>query len=250
MKALITGASTGIGKEMALILAEKGYHIIIVSRNKNKLEQNFQNIKNKTIIPLDLSLEKNAFLLYDKLKNENIEILINNVGYGIFGEFYKTSLKNELNMIDLNIKTTHILMKLFLKDFIKKNKGYILNIASIGSFFPSPLLSSYYATKSYIFYLSLATIEELKKINSNVYIGVFCPATINTNFHKIAGCNGKIKGLDAKKVSVYAINKMFKRKNIIIPSYAKILPFFTSILPKKLICKLAYKMQIKKSLKS
>lgn len=247
MKALITGASQGIGKDMALILAEKGYHIIIVARNKEKMEQNFKHIKEKTIISLDLSLKENCFLLYKQLKNENIEILINNAGYGIFGEFETTDLEKELNMIDLNIKSLHILMKLFLQDFIKKDRGYILNIASIGSFFPSPLLSSYYATKSYVLSLTLATLEELKKNKSNVYIGAFCPATINTNFHKNAGLKGKIAGLDSKKASLYAIKKMFQRKNIIIPSYAKFLPFFVSILPKKWVCKIAYKMQLKKN---
>lgn len=246
MKALITGASEGIGKEMALILAEKGYHIITVARNKEKMEQNFKHIKEKTIISLDLSLKENCFLLYEQLKNEDIEILINNAGYGIFGEFQNTDLENELNMIDLNIKSLHILMKLFLNDFLKKDRGYILNIASIGSFFASPLLSSYYGTKAYVLNLSLGVLEEIKRKKSNVYIGAFCPATINTNFHKIAGANGKIKGISSKKASEYAIKKMFQGKNIIIPSYAKILPFFIGIIPRKLISKIAYKIQRKK----
>ncbi|MDE6357364.1 MAG: SDR family NAD(P)-dependent oxidoreductase [Eubacteriales bacterium] len=246
MNALITGASDGIGKEMALILAERGYHIIAVARNKEKMEQSFKNIKKKTIISLDLSLQENCFKLYEQLKSEKIDILINNAGYGIFGEFKNANLENELNMIDLNIKATHILTKLFLKDFIKKDKGYILNVASIGSFFASPFLSSYYGTKAYTFNLTLGIKEELSRNKSNVYLGVFCPATINTNFHKIAGISGKIKGLSTRKASEYAINKMFKKKTIIIPSYAKFFPFFISIIPKRLITKLAYSIQLKK----
>ena len=244
-KALITGASQGIGKEMAFILSKKGYHIIVVARDRKKLEDTFKNIKNCTIIDMDLSITKNWYKLYEQAKN--IDILINNAGYGIFGNFLDTNVEKELNMIDLNIKSLHLLTKLFLKDMVKKDYGYVLNVASIGSFFPSPLLSSYYASKSYVLSLSLAIKDELKREKSNVYIGAFCPATINTNFHKNAGLNGKIKGLNAYAASKYAIDKMFSKKTIIIPSYAKLLPFFIRLIPYTLIMKLAYKIQINKN---
>lgn len=244
-KALITGASQGIGKEMAFILSKKGYHIIVVARDRKKLEDTFKNIKNCTIIDMDLSITKNCYKLYEQAKN--IDILINNAGYGIFGNFLDTNVEKELNMIDLNIKSLHLLTKLFLKDMVKKDYGYVLNVASIGSFFPSPLLSSYYASKSYVLSLSLAIKDELKRKKSNVYIGAFCPATINTNFHKNAGFNGKIKGLNAYVASKYAIDKMFSKKTIIIPSYAKLLPFFIRLMPYSLIMKLAYKIQINKN---
>lgn len=242
--ALITGASDGIGKDMAIILSNMGYNIIVVARNKQKMEQAFKNIKNCTIISMDLSIIENCYKLYNQVKD--IDILINNAGYGVFGEFLNTNLDDELNMIDLNIKSLHILTKLFLKDMVNKDRGYILNVGSIGSFFASPLLSSYYGSKAYVLNLSLAIKEELKKQKSNVYIGTFCPATINTNFHKKAGVKGNVKGLDSYKASKYAIDKMFKKKAIIIPSYAKVLPFFVDIMPRILITKLAYKMQIKK----
>lgn len=244
--ALITGASDGIGKDIATILANKGYNIIVVARNKEKMEKAFKNIKNCTIMSMDLSIIENCYKLYNQTKNKNVTILINNAGYGIFGKFLDINLDNELNMINLNIKSLHILTKLYLKDMVAKDKGYILNVGSIGSFFASPLLSSYYATKSYVLSLSLAIREELKREKSNVYIGIFCPATINTNFHKKAGTKDNVKGLDSYKASKYAIDKMFNKKTIIIPSYAKILPFFISIIPKIFITKLAYKMQIKK----
>ena len=242
--ALITGASDGIGKDMAIILSNMGYNIIVVARNKQKMEQAFKNIKNCTIISMDLSIIENCYKLYNQAKD--IDILINNAGYGVFGEFLNTNLDDELNMIDLNIKSLHILTKLFLKNMVNKDRGYILNVGSIGSFFASPLLSSYYGSKAYVLNLSLAIKEELKKQKSNVYIGTFCPATINTNFHKKAGVKGNVKGLDSYKASKYAIDKMFKKKAIIIPSYAKVLPFFVDIMPRILITKLAYKMQIKK----
>ncbi len=247
MKALITGASDGIGKDMSIILSNMGYDIIVVSRNKEKMEQAFKNIKNCTIIPMDLSIVKNCYNLYNNFKDKNIDILINNAGYGVFGEFLNTNLEDELNMIDLNIKSLHILTKLFLKDMVKKDSGYILNVGSIGSFFASPLLSSYYGTKAYVLNISLAIKEELKRQKSNVYIGTFCPATIKTNFHKKAGVKGNIKGLDSYTASKYAIDKMFKRKTVIIPSYAKFLPFFIAIIPRVITTKLAYKMQVRKN---
>ncbi|WP_317366910.1 SDR family NAD(P)-dependent oxidoreductase [uncultured Tyzzerella sp.] len=244
--ALITGASDGIGKDMAIILSNMGYNIIVVARNQEKMKKTFKNIKNCLIIPMDLSIQENCYKLYNITKDKDIEILINNAGYGIFGQFLNTNLNNELNMIDLNIKSLHILTKLFLKDMVKKDKGYILNVGSIGSFFASPLLSSYYGSKAYVLNLSIAIKEELKKQKSNVYIGVFCPATINTNFHKKAGAKGKVKGLDSYTASKYAIDKMFKKRTIIIPSYANLLPFFIGIIPKTLITKIAYNIQIKK----
>ena len=120
MKALITGASDGIGKDISIILSNMGYDIIVVSRNKEKMEQAFKNIKNCTIIPMDLSIVENCYNLYNNVKDKDIDILINNAGYGVFGEFLNTNLEDELNMIDLNIKSLHILTKLFLKDMVKK----------------------------------------------------------------------------------------------------------------------------------
>ncbi len=243
--ALVTGASDGLGKDMSYILSDMGYNIIAVSRNKEKMEENFKNKKNFIIIDMDLSSQKNCYNLYNKVKDKNIEILINNAGYGIFGEFLNTNLDDELNMIDLNIKALHILTKLFLNDMVKNDKGYILNVASIGSFFSSPLLSSYYASKSYILSLTLAIKQELKIRKSSVYIGAFCPSTIKTDFHKKLGLNN-IKGLDSYKASKYAIYKMLNKKTIIIPGVAKIFPIFINIMPRCLITKIAYKIQIKK----
>lgn len=240
MKALITGASSGLGKDMAMILSKKGYDIIAVARNKANMEKAFSNIKNCIIIPMDLSIPKNCFKLYNMVKDEDIEIVINNAGFGEFGFFNKTNLKREIDMINLNIKAVHILTKLFLKDMIKKDRGYILNVGSIGSFYPSPFYSSYFASKSYVLNLDLAIYEELKKLKSNVYIGTFCPGTINTNFHKNANVKGKVFGSNSYKASIYAIEKMFAKKPIIINGFAKFVPCIVSILPKVVMLKLAY----------
>lgn len=246
MNTLITGASDGIGLEMAKILHKKGHKIYVVARNLEKLERNFSNFDNCVIMPTDLSNQENCIKLYNDLKNENIEILINNAGVGVLGEFSKTKLDDELNMIDLNIKAVHILTKLFLNDFLIKDRGYILNICSIGAFFQSPMLASYYASKSYVLNLTLSIKEEIK--NSNVYIGAFCPATINTNFHKNAGSNVEYeKGISPKKAGTYAINQMFKKKTIIIPSFfVKLVPLIVRITPTSIILKISKMINSKK----
>lgn len=247
MRALITGASDGIGKDMAHILASKGYEVYVVARNKEKLDNNFKNIENCNIINLDLSKEENCFKLYTALKGKNIDILINNAGIGSIGEFSKTDLRKELQMIDLNIKAVHILTKLFLGDMLKRNKGYILNVSSIGAYFPSPLISSYYASKAYILNMTLGIREEIKRNKSKVYIGALCPATVKTNFHKKAGARKKISmGMSSKEVAEYAIKSMFEGRTIIIPKFAKVVPFLVKIVPTEILLKILYKIQIRK----
>ena len=145
MRALITGASTGFGKCFAKKLSNMGYDLILVARDKSKLEELKNDLNtNVEIISMDLSEEENLYKLYYKCKNK-IDLLINNAGFGACGEFDKLDLNNELNMIDLNVKAYHILTKLFLKDFVKRDKGQILNVASIAAFEPGPLMATYYA---------------------------------------------------------------------------------------------------------
>lgn len=245
MKALITGASSGIGKDMAKILSSKGYDLILVARRKDLLEKLKHELQTEVeIISMDISSTFNCMKLYNKLKKQDIDILINNAGFGIFGSFDNTNLDKELDMIDLNIKAVHILTKLFLKDFIKKDKGYILNVASSAAFSPGPLMATYYSTKAYVLHLTEAIYEELRHINSNVYVGVLCPGPVNTEFNKVANVSFKVKALESYDVALYAINKMFKRKLIIVPSiYMKITHFLTIISPTKLKLKVAYNIQ-------
>ena len=137
-------------------------------------------------------------------------------------------------MIDLNIKAYHILTKLFLQDFIKRDSGHILNVSSMAGFMPGPYMATYYATKNYITSLSLAIYQELKRDKSNVKISIFCPGPVNTNFNNVANCHFNVKGLDSKKASKYAIDNMFKNKLLIIPSNMKLLRIFAKISPIKL----------------
>ena len=196
MKVLITGASSGIGLEMAKILHNKGHELILVSKDREKLESiknQFQN--NVKIIVADLSIESKIKEVYVLCKSENIDILINNAGFGDVGEFTETDLLKELNMINVNIKAVHVLTKLFLKDFVKRDYGRILNVASMAGFMPGPYMATYYATKNYIVSLSLAIYEELKRDKSNVKISIFCPGPVNTNFNNVADVKFNISSL-------------------------------------------------------
>ncbi len=248
MKALITGASSGIGKNMAYVLANKGIDLILVARNKDELLKIKANVKvNVEVIELDLLKEKNVFKLYEMCKDRNIDILINNAGFGLFGLFTETDLARELEMINLNIKAYHILTKLFLKDFVEKDNGYILNVASSAGFMAGPRLSTYYATKNYVLKLTMAINEELRQSGSNVVVSALCPGPVNTNFNKVAHGEFSIKEASPKYVAEYAINKLFKKKMIIIPTFRiKLGIFLLRILPYRIQLIYCYHIQGKK----
>lgn len=248
MKALIMGASSGIGKNMAYVLANKGIDLILVARNKDELLKIKANVKvNVEVIELDLLKEKNVFKLYEMCKDRNIDILINNAGFGLFGLFTETDLARELEMIDLNIKAYHILTKLFLKDFVEKDNGYILNVASSAGFMAGPRLSTYYATKNYVLKLTMAINEELRQSGSNVVVSALCPGPVNTNFNKVAHGEFSIKEASPKYVAEYAINKLFKKKMIIIPTFRiKLGIFLLRILPYRIQLIYCYHIQGKK----
>lgn len=247
MKALITGASSGIGRDMAIYLSNLGHEVIMVSSDKEKLEKASKKVKNSKIIVSDLSKKEECIKLYNKVKNENIDILINNAGFGQFGEFTETSLEKELNMINVNITAVHILTKLFLKDFVKRDSGYILNLSSTAAFEPGPLMSTYYSTKAYVLRLTTSIYEELRRNKSKVKVSVLCPGPVKTNFNNVANVKFDIKSVSSDYVAKYAIDKMFKNKLIIIPTfYMKALVFFSKITPTKLIARIAYNIQDKK----
>lgn len=245
MLALITGGSSGIGRDMARYLSEKGIDLILVGRNKDNLSELKNTLKtNVEIIKLDLSKTDNVYKLYEKTKNKNIDILINNAGFGLFGEFFETDLDKELDMINLNIVAVHILTKLFLKDFIKKDKGYILNVASSAGFMAGPKLSTYYATKNYVLKSTLAIYEELRHRKSNVKISVLCPGPVETNFNNVAGGTFNTKSASSEYVAKYAIDNMFKNKLVIIPTLKiKLAVFLTRLAPTKLLLKINYHIQ-------
>ncbi len=248
MKSLITGASSGIGKDIARYLDKLGYELILVARSEDKLKELTKELSNARYYTYDLSKEEECYKLYDKLKNENIDFIVNNAGFGLFGYFDETSLDKELEMINVNIKSVHILTKLFLKDMVKKDKGRILTVASSAGFYAGPYLNTYYATKNYVLKLMLGIYEELKVRKSNVKVSVLCPGPVNTNFNKVAGGSFNTKGLSSEYVAKYAIDKSLKNKLIIIPGFMmKMGVFFSKFLPYKLQLKMIYKIQQNKN---
>lgn len=245
MLALITGGSSGIGKEISIYLSKLGYDLIIVGRRKEKLEETKSNCNtNVEIIELDLAKEQNVYKLYDLTKNKNIDVLVNNAGFGLFGFFTETDLDTELKMIDLNIKCVHILTKLFLTDFVNRDYGHILNVASSAGFMAGPKLSTYYSTKNYVLKQTMAIYEELKHMDSKVKISALCPGPVDTEFNKVAHGSFNTKSATAEYVAKYAIEEMLKGKLIIIPTFKiKLAVFFNKLLPYKLQLKINYNIQ-------
>lgn len=245
MKVLITGASSGIGRDMARYLSSKGAELILVSRNTQKLEQLKKSLKTRAeIIPCNLADENEVFELYNKCRSKNIDFLINNAGYGLFGEFDKTDLRDELDMINVNIKALHILTKLFLRDFRKRDHGRILNVASSAGFMTGPLMSSYYASKNYVVRLTLAIREELRRAGSNVKISVFCPGPVDTNFNNRAGVVFSVKSITSEYAAKYAIDKCLSGKAVIVPTLEMKLGIIGSkLVPDGLLSAVAYNIQ-------
>ena len=248
MKALITGATSGIGREMAVILAKQGIDLIIASRDTKKMQTLAKRLPvNVKIITVDLSKEADCYYLYEEIKSENIDILINNAGFGAFGNSWEVPLETELNMIDLNIRAVHILTKLFLQDFRERNHGYILNVASSAGFLAGPLMSTYYATKSYVLRFTEAIHEELRREGSAVKISALCPGHVETGFDKRAKVKHSIGGLSARKVAKAGIDGMFRGDVVIIPGFLMKLTYWgEKFLAEPFMLKASYLAQSKK----
>ncbi|MEG0257252.1 MAG: SDR family oxidoreductase [Christensenella sp.] len=243
MKALITGASSGIGRDIARALSARGYDLIITARREDKLLELKNELNTDVrIITADLSDKNECMRLHSEAGD--VDVLINNAGYGVFGAFDKTDLAQELNMLDLNILSVHILTKLFLHDFIQKNSGHILNVSSSAAFMPGPLFSSYYASKAYVLRLTESIHEELVKAKSNVHISALCPGPVNTEFSSTAGVQFAMGGLSSRYVAEYAVKKMLAGKTVIVPgAIMKCARFFAKLLPESLIAKATYHIQ-------
>lgn len=247
MKVLITGASSGIGREMARILANKSDEIILVGRNEERLQQLKEELEQNKLkiktISIDLSKKENCINLYKE--NKEVDLLINNAGFGDYGEFTNTDLEKEINMINTNITACHILTKLYVKDMKKKNSGQILNVASIAGFMPGPLMTTYYATKAYVVRLSEGIREELKREKSKVKISILCPGPVATNFEKTAQVKFEFNGMNSHDVATYALNHL--NKFYIVPGIGvKVSRILMQMLPGSLTAKIIYSIQSKR----
>lgn len=225
--AVITGASSGIGYEFAKILAQKQYQLVLVARNLDRLNDIKQELEakfgiNVILIPADLSLENVAEGIVKEIKYRqlNVEILVNNAGFGYGGYYTQQTWENEKDMIQVNIKSLSQLTKLILPLMLEKKKGRICNVASTAGFYPGPLMAVYYASKAYIVSYSQALSNELKK--TGVTVTCLCPGPTATNFQTVAGVEKsrlfKIsKMATAKDVAEYGYQAMMRGKTVAIP---------------------------------
>jgi short-subunit dehydrogenase len=249
MKALITGASSGIGRDFARELSRRGADLVLAARRVPRMEELARALKTHvSVVGVDLSRQDQCYDLYRQVCGERIDLLINCAGFGVFGPFDETDLERELELINVNIRAVHILTKLFYRDFKKRGSGYILNVASSAAFQPGPLLSSYYASKAYVLRLTQALAEELRRDGSRVYIGALCPGPVRTEFDSVADVRFSVKGLSSEYVARYALDKMFARKTVIVPGMQmKAALFGERFLPQAAIARIAYHMQKRKT---
>ena len=221
MKALVTGASSGIGREIARVLAQRGYDLILTARRVDRLTALASELPVQVeVIPADLTDRAQIRALWEKVRGEDIDILVNNAGRGLFGPFDKTDLDTELEMLEVNIVALHTLMKLFLPKMKARGSGRILNVASSAAFLPGPLLSSYYASKAYVLRLSEAVAEELRRAGSRVTISVLCPGPVPTEFDQVADGRFSIPGTDSRRVARLTVDGTLHGKLLILPGPA------------------------------
>ena len=202
----------------------------------------------RQIISCDLSDENNCIKLAEYLKTKNLTLFINNAGFGDWGSFDNTDLNKELDMINVNIKALHILTKEILKDFKKKDRGYILNVASsAGLLDGGPYMAAYYATKAYVTSLTSSIYEELKEAGSHVHISMLCPGPVDTNFNNVAGVTFALSGISASYCARYALSELFKGTLTIVPTFTmKAAVLAGKFAPRKLLIKITAKQQLKK----
>ncbi len=247
--ALITGASAGIGKELAYVYAEKGYNLILVARRKERLESIKKELEEKNnvsveIIAQDLSLKDSAEILYQDVldKNLKVDVLINNAGFGTYGDFIDKDINSDEGMILLNIMSLTKLTKLFGRLMMNQGGGNIVNIASTASFQPVPNLAVYAATKAYVLNFSEAIAFELKK--HKVYVTAICPGATKSEFADVANMSSRPfeNAPSARQLAEFTYRKMIQRKVHAIHGFANnMLIFSTRFAPRKLITLIASK---------
>lgn len=240
---LITGASSGIGYEFVKLFSKDNYHLILVARNLkrlNEIKNEFPNT-NITIVSKDLTKTNGVKELYDEIKLQkfNVDILVNNAGFGLLGEFDKLDLNKQLNMIQLNISVLTELTFYVLQEMKSRKYGKILNVASVASFEPGPLMAVYYATKAYVLSFSEALVQELKE--TGITVTTLCPGPTATNFGKVASADKtKIfsKTMAADVVTKIGYNGLMKNKRVVIPGATnKAMVYLVKFLPRSLVTK-------------
>lgn len=242
-RALITGASSGIGTAIAKELSSMGYETVLVARRKDRLISLQKILPSPSeIFVADLSSLDDAEKVIANYPD--IDLLVNNAGLGVYGEFTETDFSRENNMLDVNIRSLHYLMKKYIPLMEKRGGGRILNVSSSAAFFSGPFLASYYASKAYVLKLSRAVREELRRKKSPVTVSVLCPGPVRTEFGEVSGSDLGKKALDAETVARVALSGTFRGKAVIVPGFImKCSRFFSKFIPETVSVRILYKIQ-------
>lgn len=250
---VITGASAGIGSCFAKQLAQKGYPLVLVARREARLKE-LSSILTESygidcrVIACDVSKEEECIRLIKEIEDISVEVFINNAGFGDCNPFLEGELSRELEMVDVNIKAVHTLMKLMLQRMKAADKGYILNVASSAGLFPAgPYMATYYATKAYVTSITQAVARELKEAKSNIYVGCLCPGPVDTEFNQVANVEFALRGISAEYCAECGIKGMLQKKVVIVPTFQmKVLLLLTRFIPRKLYVAINAKQQKRK----
>lgn len=248
--ALITGASSGIGRELAILLADKYERIVLTARTKSKLEELAAVISDKgcqaLTISIDLSCADAASNLCKQLEEHNIDIdlLVNNAGSGLTGPFLSHDLNSDHQTIELNITALTDISRLIGYKMQAKGSGHILNVASTGAFQPGSYIAVYYASKAYVYSFSLALADELR--NTGVKVSVLCPGATATNFSKSSGKADIPNAMSAAKVALAAVRGLERNKTVIIPGTGnKLAVLFSKVMPDIIMASIVRRIQQK-----
>lgn len=251
--ALITGASSGIGYELTKLFAHDEYNLVLVARNQQKLTHLADELKAKyaisvKIISKDLSVASAPEEIYSELQHESIEIdaLVNNAGFAVYGEFSETDLAAELQLLQVNMVSLTHLTKLFLPSMLKKRSGKILNVASTAAFQPGPLMATYYASKAYVLWFSEALADELHE--TGVSVTALCPGPTESGFRKAAHMeDSKLfsnQVMGTQTVARIGYRGLMTNKTIVIPGLRnKILAEIVRLFPRKMVTRAVGKRQ-------
>ena len=258
MYALVTGASAGIGMEIARDLAARGYDLILTARRKERLQKVRSQILNRyperkiLVIPADLSKREECMRLFEtacaQAGSENIEFVANNAGMGVYGFFLETDLEKELTLIDLNVTSVHILSKLFLREMVKNGCGVLMNVGSCAGFTSGPTFSSYYASKNYVVRLTEAIHEELRQAGSPVKVSCLCPGPVDTAFNDNSGVTVSGKQITARQAAREGVDGALAGKMLVIPgTKMKLVTVGSHLLGEHLSTVINYHIQKKKA---
>jgi short-subunit dehydrogenase len=250
-RALITGGSVGIGAALADVFASHGHDLILVSRNREKLEARGRSIQQNfgvqvTCVPEDLTDPAGPRRLYDAIVDRKLDIdyLVNNAGVGLYGKFATTDLEAERKMIQLNVTSVVDLTKRFLPAMIERTRGRILNVASTAAFVPGPWMSVYYATKAFLLSFSQAIDYELKP--HGITVTTLCPGPTESEFKVRAGSQRsrlfEAFVMDAPRVARVGYDAMMRGKPLAIPGLRnKMIPIATRVVPRSMIATLSHR---------